>query len=117
MRAVFSLIAATAPSSLLFSGSKKKKGKKKTNNRPRRPSCSSLSVSRRWGARASCRLPPCLFVRVRVASTLFPRDRGACAMSLNLPLVIREYVLKMLNEASVGMKALILDDYTVRMGR
>ena len=34
-------------------------------------------------------------------------------MSLNLPLVIREYVLKMLNEASVGMKALILDDYTV----
>ena len=34
-------------------------------------------------------------------------------MSLNLPLVIREYVLKMMHEASVGMKALILDDFTM----
>ena len=32
---------------------------------------------------------------------------------MNLPQVIREYVLKMLGEASVGMKALILDDFTV----
>lgn len=38
-------------------------------------------------------------------------------MTVNLPLVIREYVLKMLNEASVGMKALILDDYTVSFER
>ena len=36
-------------------------------------------------------------------------------MSTNLPLVIREYVLKMLHEAAVGMKALILDDFTVRV--
>lgn len=34
---------------------------------------------------------------------------------MNLPLVIREYVLKMLNEANVGMKALILDDFTMNV--
>ena len=32
---------------------------------------------------------------------------------MNLPLIIKEYVLKMLNEASGGMKAFILDDFTV----
>jgi hypothetical protein len=35
-------------------------------------------------------------------------------MSPNLRLIIKEYVVKMLNEASDGMKALILDDFTVR---
>jgi vacuolar protein sorting-associated protein 45 len=44
----------------------------------------------------------------------FPQ-RVAVTMSTNLPLVIREYVLKMLHEAAVGMKALILDDFTVRV--
>jgi len=35
-------------------------------------------------------------------------------MSQNLRLIVKEYVVKMLNEASDGMKALILDDFTVR---
>jgi hypothetical protein len=34
-------------------------------------------------------------------------------MPLNLPLVIREYVLKMLGDAPIGMKALVLDEFTV----
>ena len=33
---------------------------------------------------------------------------------INLPLIIKEYVIKMLNEASAGMKALIVDEFTVR---
>jgi hypothetical protein len=32
---------------------------------------------------------------------------------INIPLIVKEYVIKMLNEASVGMKALIVDDLTV----
>jgi len=32
-----------------------------------------------------------------------------------LPLIIKEYVLKMLNEASAGMKAVILDDFTMNV--
>jgi|TARA_B110000977_G_C11057979_1_gene484846 hypothetical protein len=34
--------------------------------------------------------------------------------ALNLQLVIKEYIVKMLNEAGVGMKCLVLDDFTVR---
>ena len=34
-------------------------------------------------------------------------------MSLDLLLIIKGYVSKMLSEAAVGMKALILDDFTV----
>jgi hypothetical protein len=34
--------------------------------------------------------------------------------ALNLQLVIKEYIIKMLNEAGVGMKCLVLDDFTVR---
>ena len=32
---------------------------------------------------------------------------------INIPLIVKEYVIKMLHEASVGMKALIVDDLTV----
>lgn len=40
---------------------------------------------------------------------------GAMAINaLNLQLVIKEYIIKMLNEAGVGMKCLVLDDFTVR---
>ena len=43
------------------------------------------------------------------------RGRAAAPnMSQNLRLIVKEYVVKMLNEASDGMKALILDDFTVR---
>jgi len=34
--------------------------------------------------------------------------------SVNLQLVIKEYIVKMLNDAGVGMKCLVLDDFTVR---
>ena len=34
-------------------------------------------------------------------------------MTLDLPLVIHEYVRKMLRDASVGMKAFLLDEFTV----
>lgn len=54
---------------------------------------------------------------LRHGDALLAGGTSRCAMTVNLPLVIREYVLKMLNEASVGMKALILDDYTVSFER
>ena len=44
-----------------------------------------------------------------------PRSPFAMALhSVNLQLVINEYIVKMLNEAGVGMKCLVLDDFTVR---
>lgn len=35
--------------------------------------------------------------------------------ALNLQLVIKEYIVKMLNEAGVGMKCLVLDDFTLNI--
>lgn len=47
-------------------------------------------------------------------STHSNRAQLSCLMSLiNIPLIVKEYVIKMLHEASVGMKALIVDDLTV----
>ena len=42
------------------------------------------------------------------------RDGAMAINALNLQLVIKEYIIKMLNEAGVGMKCLVLDDFTVR---
>ena len=59
---------------------------------------------------ACARTPPGLGRRAAAAA----HDGAMAVNALNLQLVIKEYIIKMLNEAGVGMKCLVLDDFTVR---
>ena len=54
--------------------------------------------------------PPGLGRRAAAAA----HDGAMAVNALNLQLVIKEYIIKMLNEAGVGMKCLVVDDFTVR---